>query len=134
MIIRKSGGYLTYGYGTPRLISLFLLLRTCMLVLGKRHHMHIAPLLILRPEDVVRHLRLRIKFHAFKDMLYKLLVAHPVNEVSAVEILRLVIQAHAENFCQLENMPRITSSVTQFRNSFPALGFCLPVLPPRVTR
>ena len=77
-----------------RRIPLYLLcLGTCMLMLRQRHYMHISSLLILCPVDIIRHLCFRIELHAFKDVLHKLLIAYTVNQMSAMEILWLLIQS-----------------------------------------
>ena len=54
--------------------------------------MHVASLLILGPEDIVGYLGFRIEFHAFEDVLCKLLVSGTVNQVAAMEVLGLVVK------------------------------------------
>ena len=66
---------------TPK-ITCLLCLWARMLMLGQRHYVHIASLLILCPVDIICHLRFRIELYAFKDMLYESLITNTVNQMS----------------------------------------------------
>ena len=50
-----------------------------MLVLGDRHNVHIASLLVLSPVNIVCHLCFRIELNTLEDMFYELFVSDTVD-------------------------------------------------------
>ena len=52
--------------------------RARMLMLGQRHDVHIASLLVLSPVDVICHLGFRIEFNTLENVLHEFRVSPTV--------------------------------------------------------
>ena len=67
-------------------------------MLRQGHYMHISSLLILSPVNIICHLGFWIELHTLKNVLYKSLVAHAVDQMSAMQVFRLIIQSPCREF------------------------------------
>ena len=67
--------------------------RARMLMLGQRHDVHIASLLVLSPVDVICHLGFRIEFNTLENVLHEFLVSpQPTQQHVSLSILPLAFK------------------------------------------